>query len=315
MQRFVGTAAIAFAALAGCTTSTETVGPIPPPSTAHCTHPRAILTTSSPLHSALTQWAAQPAGAKSALEALDFACDASREPDALGTERAACTLLALVYSSGEGVKRDPTRAFDYFSRASGCESFGFAAMDSASTALHQLDQELVACCASRGCAPGCDALCAQASQHVERELTPILSRACSAGRGTGCFMLALLYRGEYVAHVGMVKATFGRSEEDTLKESARLIERSCALGLGQSCAWLDKHEQACDAGWAEGCFQKGLAIEAAKGRPAALGWYERGCALGQHRLCDQLGEMFEHGADGIPIDHDRAVKNYANAWR
>lgn len=279
---------------------------------AECPHARAILTTSSPFHSALAQWAAAPAGTKSALDALDFACDAAGE-SSRGTEHGACTLLALIYSSGEGVPKDPSLAFRYLSRARGCGNMGFNANDMSHTEEHALYEGFAACCAGIGCARGCETACAEAIDRVTHELLPPLEKACTAGRGTACYLLAYLHYGEYIAQVGSVTASM-LPEEERLATTKKLMERSCDRGVGPACDYVDRQEAACNAGWADGCLDVGSKIEEKRGRLAAIPYYERACALGQHRVCNQVGEMFEHG-DKIPVDHDRAVKNYANAWR
>lgn len=279
---------------------------------AQCTRADAILARDDPFANALETWTLAPKGDKSALAALDAACEAGRKPDPLGTELAACTLLGLIHSSGEGVKRDAFTASQYFLYTSGCENFGFGGDE-----LHQARDQSVffgmaACCGSMGVPRGCEAQAALARYKVAHRITPLLERACASGRGTACFMLANFANGETIFHVGHVEPThvIDGAERDAL------LNRACDRGVGAACSYADRPDASCNAGWGHGCLDRGKqAFEAHGDMTEALPWYEKACALGQSRVCTEVGDMLSLGEHEVPVDHERAVRNYANAWR
>lgn len=277
-----------------------------------CTHAEAILNREDPFATALEQWANAPKGDKAALSALDAACEAGRRPDQLGTELAACTLLGLVHSSGEGVKRDAFEASHYFQYTAGCEKFDFGGDELNQARSQQIFGGSAACCASMGPTRGCEPEAALARYKVAHRITPLLERACSSGRGTACFMLATFANGETIFKVGHVEPTRAIAEA----ERDALMNRACDRGVGPACSYADRPEASCDAGWSYGCLERGKqALEAHGEMTEALPWFEKACALGQSLVCNELGDMLSLGEHHVPVDHDRAVRNYRYAWQ
>lgn len=261
-------------------------------------------------------------GSTPALSAMEAACEAATREEARDTEYAACTLLGLAYASGEGVARDPGKAFAYLERGARC-GFDFDAHDLAQARTRAIKSFGVACCAGRSCEGGCESECAAALEKVRSEVEPPLRAACARGSGVGCFMLALLARerGQYIQEVGAVIASGATAHEP-------LVESACRAGVGPACerhAWLvpedapgDAREKslqrACDLGWGSACHHIGQQLDQRGARAAAVPYWERACGLGLPKVCDDLGDILSHG-EGVPADRERAVKAYANGWR
>ena len=107
--------------------------------------------------------------------------------------------------SGEGVKRDAFAASQYFFRTAGCEKFNFGGDDLNQARYQQIFGGSAACCASMGPTRGCEPQAALARYKVAHRITPLLERACIAGRGSACFMLASFASGETIFKVGHVE--------------------------------------------------------------------------------------------------------------
>lgn len=269
----------------------------------------AILSKPSPFHAALVRWSEEPAGSPGANAALEAACDSATE-GSRATERAACTLLGLAFASGEGVTRDPERAFAYFERGATCE-LSFGAFDFAQAREHAIRGSSVSCCAGRSCKEGCEATCARAIEQVQSELEPPLRAACERGRGVACHMLATLIQGEYIQEVGALTAK-GADEEKNLEP---LLAKACRSSVGPACEWLAFRtvtfsegqsaaskraelakrrgllDKACDAGWGDGCFHLGKSFEETGDHARAVAFWEKACTLGLHRVCGELEDV------------------------
>jgi TPR repeat protein len=292
---------------------------------AACAPALAILSTPSPFHAALVTWSTEPAGSARANAAMELACDAAMEDDARGTERAACALVGLTYASGDGVKRDANKAFGYLQRAAIC-GFDLHAHDLAQDRNQSILQGSAACCGGRRCAAGCEATCAQAVEQVRGEIEAPLRKACDRGRGVACYALAALGHGQHIPNVGVV-------EPKTKVDEEALLEKACRGGVGPACEWLawstaaasDEtsegarvrrgfHQRACDAGWGGACLHIGKEHDESGQRAKAVPYWEKACVLGLNLVCNELGDMLSKG-EGVPVDHEHAVKVYANGWR
>gem|GEM_PF-5200483 len=320
--------------LAACTQSVASNGPgtlASPPSGAEtltatsgraaCALPKLLATTPSPAASAIDLWSRAPLGSATALAALEQACEEAAD-SARGTERAACVLLALVYSAGEGVPKNAHRSFAYLDRGASC-AFSFGAHDLAQAQQQGIFLSSVSCCMGAACSTGCADECARAEKAIADAFVPPLERACQAGRASGCFMLSHVAhdRGEHVTSVGIIKAP------PQLGGSDALLARSCALGLGTACEALafaapaaaEKTRllsRACDLGWGGGCLHLGNDVaERGGGMKAALPAFERACKLGIRTVCTELATMYGKGEHGAPVDHERAAALEAESWR
>ena len=274
-----------------------------------CKAPMALLSRPSAFHAALVRWSEEPVGSTGANTALEAACDGATE-GSRATERSACVLLGLAYASGDGVKRDPVKAFELFARGATCE-LNFGAFDLAQAREHAITQSSVSCCAGRSCRQGCEATCTRAIEQVRSELEPPLRAACDRGRGVACHMLAALVAGQYIQEVGPLTLK-GTDEE---RDLSPLLEKACRSGVGPACeqlAWrtttfsetqtaaskraeLAKQrtllQRACEAGWGDGCFHLGKSYEETGEHPRAVLVWEKACSLGLHRVCDELEDM------------------------
>lgn len=278
-----------------------------------------ILTSGSPFAQALATWSTEPVGSTRGVGELAFACEQAKS-STRGTELAACTLLGLLYASGAGVPRDAFKAFSYFRLAGRCDGFSFGATDLAQAEDHRITTHVVSCCGGHGCAAGCEDACARAREQVKNEVEPPLRAACRRGQGPACFMLARLVGGEHLARVGEVKIAAGRSDD-------HYYELACNLGVGLACAWPAArapedqpavrrrwYERACASGWGDACLTLGQDLDAAGRRPQAIAYWEKACKLGLLGVCQDVGDILSKG-DGVPEDHERAVKMYAEGWK
>jgi TPR repeat protein len=122
--------------------------------------------------------------------------------------------------------------------------------------------------------------------------------------------------GEYLQAVGRVKVAATDSR-------AALLERSCAGGLGVACERIAYREEAkrarlveraCALGWGLACLHIGKQLEQAGGRAKAIPRYEEACRLGLRTVCSELATILSTG-DGVPVDHEGAVRVEAMSWR
>jgi len=284
-----------------------------------CGTPRRILQSASPFQKALETWGRDAAAGAAELER---ACVAAADDPLRGTEHAACSAFGLILASGEGVPRNPQRAFRFLERGAKC-GFSFHAQELVQAEAHGIGGESVGCCSARGCEAGCEADCAKAMDMVTRGIAGPLERACQAGRGVACYMLADAVRGEYVAMVGHFQLPSSSSEE-------ALLEKACTLGVGPACehlAYLDLASEqqdlprraryltkACDAGWGDGCLAIGKSLAADGKRRDAIPFWEKACKLGLTTVCTDLRDILVKGK-GVPADPARAAAIDAEAWK
>ena len=227
--------------------------------------------------------------------------------------------LSLACTQGDGVVRDPHQAFAYLERGAHC-GFDFGAHDLSNAEDQGIVSGFASCCGGRSCEAGCEEECARATAATSSAIGPALLRACRAGRPTACFMLAQTAdEGEYLPAIGRVKVVANESR-------AALLERSCAGGLGVACERLSYREdrdetkrarlveRACALGWGLACLHLGKQLEEAGGRAKAIPRYEAACRLGLRNVCTELADILSKG-DGVPVDHERAVRAEAMSWR
>ncbi len=288
-----------------------------------CTAPRLVLAGPSRFEQALVVWCKAPLGSKRGIEALEKACDESTDGTARGTEHAACAMLGLIHSSGEGVPRDPEKAFSFLHRGAQC-GFSFGAMDLSQAAGHGILGRSVGCCGGISCEKGCEAECARAATAIRDAVVPPLEGACAEGRGVACFMLADIVRGEYVQRVGYVRIPeTPRSEAD----ADALIAKACKAGVGPACLHqayrTDDSEtakvaalmqRACDLGWGDACLTIGQKKDEAGQRALAVPYWEKACKLRLLTVCGELATILSKG-DGVQKDPERASAAEAAAWR
>lgn len=250
-----------------------------------------------------------------------------------GGDMTSCDVLGLMYSTGEGVPQDLTRALVLFQRA--CDG---------------------------GQMPGCDNLGIMYEAGAPVPPDParaarLYQRACDGGRLSGC------------GHVGLLYETGVGVTQDT-RRAAGLYQRACDGGVSVSCSNLGRmyenglsvpqdrpraralFQQACDGGEVGVCTELGimyatgssvtqdldrartlyqqacegadmlgcthLAIMYATGTSAvrdldrARGLFQRACDGGELLSCTNLGQMYEGGI-GVTPDPDRALRAYRRA--
>jgi len=235
-------------------------------------------------------WAVPVAAQNQNAEALyQSACD--------GGDAAACSVLALMFETGEGLPRDLSRAATLYGQA--CEL---------------------------GDMEGCSILGSMyhSGQGVQRDLARSVSyyeRACEGADLTGCESLGLLYeRGSGVL------ADFQRA--------GQLYREACEGGLASGCTRLgniflsgsgveadpfralELFAQACDGGDMAGCTNLGVGFERGEGVEAdpaqALDLYEYACDGGYMIGCVNLGSLHRNGI-GVPQDARAATSFYRRA--
>jgi TPR repeat protein len=232
---------------------------------------------------------AAPAAAQDAEALYGSACDAG--------DVDACSVLALMFETGEGIDRDLAKAASRYGQ--GCQLGDMEA------------------CTILG------AMYLQ-GQGVTRDLARAVSlheRACDGGELRGCEALGLMYE-------------TGSGVLADYTRAAQLYRQACDGGMASSCnrlgmimqngqgvpanpeAGLDLFARACDAGDLAGCVNLGVGFERGDGVPAdpaqALALYERACDGGFTLGCVNLGSLYRTGT-GVEADPRMAVSIYRRA--
>lgn len=296
-----------------CSTAMPVTSSDAPAST--CAAADAVLAGPSPFERALAAYVAE-GSTPEVRHALDLACGITDHTTLRG-EQAACTLLGVLLLSGEGTPRDFPRADALFRRSlrsathnqrldlGGCD-------DGASTWAHGIDSRSSACCgAMRGCPTGCEARCREAATELQTRIVGPLDRACAAGKGAACHVLASAFSlGAVVEGIGEVVAS-----GDATRARA-LHARACQAGVGLSChdqasylEWdareaLGDYEaplpasteraieetlsRACDLEAPGGCIELGARAKQRGDLARAELHWQRACALGATHICREL---------------------------
>jgi TPR repeat protein len=232
---------------------------------------------------------AAPAAAQNAESLYQGACD--------GGDVAACSVLALMFETGQGMPRDLARAAAVYGQA--CE-------------LGDLE--------------GCTILGSMydTGQGVTRDRARAVSlheRACDGGEPVGCENLAVLYE-------------TGTGVLVDYSRAAELYRAACDGGLGSGCnqlgmmlqnglgrdpnpeGALELFAQACDGGAFAGCVNLGVGYERGEGifqdPSMALMLYEYSCEGGDLLGCVNLGSLHRTG-NGVDPDPRLAVSLYRRA--
>lgn len=233
-------------------------------------------------------WAA-PAASQEAEALYRGACD--------GGEVSACSVLALMFETGQGVTRDLARAAELYGQA--CQLGDMEACTILGSMYHS-------------------------GQGVARDMARAVSlheQACDGGELTGCEALGLLHE-------------TGAGVLQDFTRAATLYREACDAGLASACsrlgmifqngsglpanpdAALELFAQACDGGDLVGCVNLGVGFERGEGvapDPAqALSLYERACDSGEMLGCVNLGSLHRTGT-GVPQDARLAVSLYRRA--
>jgi hypothetical protein len=101
---------------------------------------------------------------------------------------------------------------------------------------------------------------------AEKDLDPLLEKACRSGVGPACVWLA--WRTDRFSE----ERTAARKQADIVKTR-------------------DLFARACDSGWGDGCLALGKSYEEAGGHERAVRAWEKACSLGLHLVCDELKDM------------------------
>jgi TPR repeat protein len=232
---------------------------------------------------------AAPAASQDAEALYQGACD--------GGDTTACSVLALMFETGEGMPRDLARAATLYGQA--CDL---------------------------GDMEGCTILGAMyaSGQGVQRDLARAVGlqeRACEGGDFVGCEGLGMLYE-------------MGTGVLADYTRAADLYMEACDGGLASGCnrlgnmalngsgitanpeRALELFAQACDGGDFSGCVNLGVGYERGEGiapdPEMAFLLYEFACDGGDMLGCVNLGSLHRTG-NGVPQDQRLAVALYRRA--
>lgn len=208
----------------------------------------------------------------------------------------ACEQAADVYTDGKLLRPNPERVDDLLERgcavdrATACTRLGVLAMSGRTSTPNPRRAVKLwkkACIAgdSNGCRQlGLATIDGRGTAHDPEAGIALLVGACAADSAAACRQLAGFHRAGMLVPKSEAKA-----------QTAEL--RACELGDGASCTELGLRAR--NTGEAE----------------VARTQLESGCMRGDPRGCALLGDLYALGADGVPIDADRAALAYAEACR
>ena len=228
---------------------------------------------------------------------------ASQDAEALyreacgGGDAMACSVLALMFETGEGMPRDLARASELYGQA--CDL---------------------------GDMEGCTILGSMygSGQGVERDLARAVSlheRACDGEEFMGCENLGLLYEAGAGVLVDYPRAAdlYQTACDGGLGSACNSLGMMLQNGLGQPAnpeGALQYFAQACDGGVTSGCVNLGVGYERGEGigqdPGVALMLYELSCDAGDLLGCVNLGSLHRTGT-GVPQDQRVAVGFYRRA--
>lgn len=232
---------------------------------------------------------AEPAAAQDADTLYRRACEQG--------DASACSVLALMFETGQGVTRDLGRAAELYDQA--CELLDMEACTILGSLYHR-------------------------GEGVPRDLARAASlheRSCDGGEPIGCESLGLMY--EEGAGVGVDHA-----------RAAEAYREACDRGLASGChriglmlqggsgvaaspeAALAYFTRACDGGELTACVNLGVGYEVGEGvaqdASAAFALYEHACDNGEMLGCVNLGSLYRTGR-GVTQDPRAATSLYRRA--
>ena len=212
-------------------------------------------------------------------------------------DASACSILALMFETGEGVTRNLAGAAELYRRACDLDDM------EACTILGSMNH--------RG-------------EGVPRDLARAVSlheRACEGGEPIGCESLGLMYEE-------------GTGVIEDLTRAADSYRSACEGGLASGCnrlgmmlqsgsgvpadpgAAMELFTRACDGGVLIGCVNLGVGYEVGEGVAADLGaafaLYEHACDGGEMLGCVNLGSLYRTGG-GVAPDARTAASLYRRA--
>lgn len=273
----------------------------------------------------LSEWLARPeSGRYPDLESqLEVACgEPSKAGPALraGGDAAACTVLGVLLSNGDGVQQDSARAQRMFRRAAVGRGFdlGGRELASSSVTLGILSGGSYGDRGAMACPKNCERACRGALAVLRSRWVEPLQRSCDAGRATACFLIGVQY-----AYGASVQG-YGVLVDNDAARARAAFRRACDAGLGAACGHLATHiardpahatradraraleleRRGCALGDGTSCAEVGLAAATiADGRA----FFERACELGMVAVCRDLGELLSTGQE-LPRDPVAAEK-------
>ncbi|MDH3207057.1 MAG: carboxypeptidase regulatory-like domain-containing protein, partial [Gemmatimonadota bacterium] len=245
--------------------------------------------TEAVLTVALLGFLAAPAASQDAEALYREACG--------GGDATACSVLALMFETGQGMPRDLARASALYGQA--CDL---------------------------GDMEGCTILASMygSGQGVERDMARAVSlheRACDGEEFTGCENLGLLYETGAGVLVDYPHSAdlYGTACDGGLASACNRLGMMLQNGLGQPSnpeGALEYFAQACDGGETSGCVNLGVGYERGDGieqdPSMALMLYEYSCDVGDLLGCVNLGSLHRTGT-GVPQDQRRAASLYRRA--
>ena len=232
---------------------------------------------------------ATPAAAQDAETLYHRACEQG--------DASACSVLALMFETGEGVTRDLERAAGLYRRA--CELDDMEACTILGSMYHR-------------------------GAGVPRDLVRAVSlheRSCDGGEPIGCESLGFMYEegtGVIVDHT-RAAAAYRAACEDGLASGCNRIGMMLQSGSGVAAdpvAALELFTRACDGGELTACVNLGVGYEVGDGVEQDLGvafaLYEHACDSGEMLGCVNLGSLYRTGR-GVAPDARTAASLYRRA--
>jgi TPR repeat protein len=233
-------------------------------------------------------WAA-PAAAQDAERLYQTACERG--------EASACSVLALMFETGERVSRDLERAAELYGRA--CELDDMEACTILGSMYHR-------------------------GEGVTRDLARAVSlheRSCDGGEPIGCESLGLMYEAGTGVIVDYARAAeaYRKACEGELPSGCNRMGMMLQSGTGMAAdpaAALELFTRACDGGELVSCVNLGVGYEVGDGAAQDLGaafvLYEHACDRGEMLGCVNLGSLYRTGR-GVAPDARTAASLYRRA--
>lgn len=249
-----------------------------------------------------------------------------------GGDVEACDRLGAAYWSGYGVAQHRFHALSLWEYTcargigSACEQ---AADVYADGKLLRPNPERVDALLERGCAAdratactrlGALAMTGRTSTPNPRRAVKLWRKACSGGDADGCRQLALATiegRGTSQDPEAGIALLVGACDAKSAEACRQLAGfHRAGIFVPKSEAEAEKAElRACEFGDGTSCTELGLRARSTGEAEVARKHLEAGCTRGDPRGCALLGDLHALGADGVPIDPDRAAQAYAEACR
>jgi uncharacterized protein len=209
----------------------------------------------------------------------------------------ACSVLALMFETGEGVKRNLERAAELYGRA--CDLDDMEACTILGSMYHR-------------------------GEGVPRDLDRAVSlheRACDGGEPVGCESLGFMYEegtGVIVDHTRAAAAYRGACEGGLASGCNRMgmmLQSGSGVAADPGAA-MELFTRACDGGELTACVNLGVGYEVGDGVApdlgAAFALYEHACDSGEMLGCVNLGSLYRTGR-GVAPDARTAASLYRRA--